>query len=208
MHSIDYNIEFAHIYVDDEFSAEQVESIEILRNLIVNLSNQEENFVTTILIDDYNPKENILDENDLINKIKSFNIPLDFIAYESKLNQVADKLIADLPQTLLRVEGKKNIFLEINNKSIKLRDNLGFLLKNTCTLLTASWLLCRLGKYRLPDGAIRNLSGKTFEASRIVTILPEKYRKSESRALDIIRALGNHDLLKHIEYRFFNDKAE
>ena len=206
MYPVEYNIEFAHIYADQKFGNEQIRSIEILRDLINSLRKQGKSFVTTVLIDDYNPKKNNLDENAFVNKIKSLNIPLDFIAYESKLNQIGDKLIADLPRQLLRVEGKKNIFLEINNKSIKLRDSIGFQLKNTCTLLTASWLLCRLGIYKIPSDSINRLNKVgTFEANKIITILPEKYRKSESRALDIIKSLGKDDILKHIEYRLFKD---
>ena len=206
MYPVEYNIEFAHIYADQKFGNEQIRSIEILRDLINSLQKQGKSFVTTVLIDDYNPKKNNLDENAFVNKIKSLNIPLDFIAYESKLNQIGDKLIADLPRQLLRVEGKKNIFLEINNKSIKLRDSIGFQLKNTCTLLTASWLLCRLGIYKIPSDSINRLNKVgTFEANKIITILPEKYRKSESRALDIIKSLGKDDILKHIEYRLFKD---
>lgn len=207
MQSVDYNIEFAHIYSDQKFGNEQEKSIEVLSGVINDLQSQGKSFVTTVLIDEYNPKTCVLNENDFVNKIKSFGIPLDFVAYESKLSEIVSRLIADLPKSNLEVdylgEGKHSLFLKTENKKHKLRENFGFSHKNTCALLTSCWLLCRLGVYRIPDDAVRRFGEKAFEAKKLITVLPEKYKNSEDKALKIIKASGRKEILKNIEYRFF-----
>lgn len=203
-----YNIEFAHIYADRDFSSEQIKSVENLKNLMKKLKQQKENFVTSVLIDDYNSKSHSLDESNFVHTIKSYAVPVDFIAYESKLNLLADRVIEDLPKSILETRFSsdtldKAIILKTEGRSIKLRDYFESSVKNTCALLTACWLLCRLGIYVIPENGIRRLNTRSFEGNNIITILPKKYEYNEYKALAIIRALGRKELLKKIEYIFF-----
>lgn len=208
MNLSDYNIEFAHIYADQNFDSEQIESIEVLKKTIAKLIHQKKSFSTSVLIDDYNPQCRNLRENNFINVIKSYNIPLDFLAYESQLSLISDRVVDDLPKSSLRIKhaddaDRRMLVLESDNGDITLRHYYESYSKNTCALLTACWLLCRLGVYSIPHTAIKNLTTNPFQGKKIITILPKKYEKNENKALEIIRILGKVNILEDIKYVFF-----
>ena len=198
---VDYNIEFAHIYADKEFGDEQRKSINFLKKTIENLKRKNKSFVTCILIDEINPKEITLNESEFLKKVLSFEIPLDFIAYESKLSSIADKIIKELPKEFLHKESFNNkqvLLLVKDNLKIGLKDYPG---KHSCSLLIVAWILCRLGYYKVPS--LKNLNENSFNANKLITILPKKYRKTEDKVLDILRSTKYSRVLKNLEYKFF-----
>ncbi len=193
----DYNIEFAHIYADKEFGKEQEKSIEILKKITEDLTSRDKTFVTCILIDEFSPKEKTLDEDEFLGEIIERGAKIGFIYYESNLQDNAKKLIKLIDKSRLKVEkfsGKDVIILD---SKIGLTDKEG---KPTCSLLIATWILGRLGVHKLD---LKDSTRKLFEAKKVITILPEKYKTSEAKALEIIKATKFKDQVKNIHYKFF-----
>lgn len=198
---VDYNVEFAHIYADKEFGDEQRKSIDLLKLVIKDLQKKNKSFVTCILIDEISPEKITLNESDFLKKTLSYKIPLDFVAYESKLSSIADKIIKELPKELLHKESfndKEVLLLIKDNLKIGLKDYPG---KHSCSLLIAAWILCRLGYYKAPN--LKNLTGNSFNANKLITILPKRYRKTEDKVLNILKITKYNHILKNLEYKFF-----
>src|SRR3989344_1890712 len=168
-----YNIEFAHIYADKNFGDEQERSINVLKSLIKELEFQKSEFVTCILIDEVSPEKITLDEKEFINNVLKYNVPIDFLAYESKLAPVAEELIKEIPKEDInkeRFNDREVILLRKGKDKIGLKESSG---KYSCSLLIAAWVLCRLGVYKLPDSAVKSRTLKEFIADKIITVLPE-----------------------------------
>jgi hypothetical protein len=205
----DYNIEFAHIYADEHFGPEQQESMQILKKVISRLEKEGKSYVTTVLIDDFNPVNFRFDEKKLLATIAKAGVAVDFIGYESRLGSVSDKLIREIPKAKLKLElfhkPQKEVLLFDGKKKIGLREHFPFMYRHTCSLLSASWTLCRLGAYPLPRNAVKNLTNKRFTAERTITILQRKYQDGEHRVLEIIESTKFKPLLKSMEYEFFGD---
>ena len=179
---VDYNIEFAHIYGNGEFNEEHIKSVKIARELIEKLKKENKSFVACILIDEFHA-EKILNEEEIVNKAKDYGVYVDFIAYESKLGPIASKIIS-----------------EVKIKTSSLKNNNG---DHSCALLASSWHLARLGKHKLPENAIKKINNKPFEAKKIITILPKKYKPVEEKALNIIKLTKYKNSGKKIKYIFF-----
>jgi hypothetical protein len=197
----DYNIEFAHIYADKKFGEEQQKSIEILKKTLKKLKNN--SIVTCILIDEISPEKNSLNFEMFKQKILSFNVPLDYVAYESTLSTVAEWIMGQIPAAHLKTEkfGKKEVILLVNhNVKIGLKEKSG---KYSCSLLIAAWILCRLGLCKSNTPVMDKLSQKPFEAKELITILPEKYRKTEHKVWEILKISNFKDSLDKLEYIFF-----
>lgn len=191
---MDYNIEFAHIYADEAFGSEQEKSINALKEVISELNGK--SFVTCVLIDEFSPEEIKLDFDGYINEVKS-RVVVDFLAYESKLSEISDKLIKELPNLKTEMFDDKEVLLLIkDDMKIGLKSND----KPTCALLIAAWTLCRFGIYQVPD--LKNLTGKEFKADNLITILPKKYRESENKVLEILKSSRYRELVDKIQYKF------
>ncbi len=208
MNKPDYNIEFAHIYADEQFGDEQIRSIKVLKKVISNLNKNNKSFVISVLIDEFHPVVFKLNENEMIKEFLKYNVAVDFIGYESKLGVVADEIINYLPKSMLKLEHfnkpeKEALVLENHNSKIGLREEFEFAYRHTCALLSASWSMCRLGIQKIPQDAVRSLSNKTFEAHKVITILPEKYRAVEDKVIEIIKSTKFKSATKDIEYEFF-----
>lgn len=192
MSNSDYSIEFAHIYADEVFGDEQAKSIDIAKEVIESLKEQRRSFVTSILIDDYNPSELTLDEEEFLKWVRSFGIDIDFVGHEAGFAPISDALLTEIPKSKLKLEyfhgHQKNVLLLHGKHNIGLKEYRGKLTKHTCSILSAAWTLCRLGIYKSPSGSITSLSGKPFSANKIITILPEKYKEGENKVLDIIKS--------------------
>ena len=100
----DYNLEFAHIYADEQFGPEQAKGVACANEVMTRLSAAGKTFVTTVLIDEFNPAHNTLDENEFIVQLKVNNTPIDFIGYESRFTTVADTIIRELPTSMLTLK--------------------------------------------------------------------------------------------------------
>jgi hypothetical protein len=204
----EYNIEFAHIYADEDFGKEQIKSMEILKHVLVRLQKEKKTYVISILIDEFHPTRCTIDEESIVEVCKRNGIAIDFIGYESKLDKVANKVIKGLPRPLLTIEHfhqpeKEVLVLQEHHEHIGLTEHVKCTYRHTCAVLSASWTLCRLGKFSTPPNAIRRLTNKQFTAKNVITILPEKYRAVEDKVLEIINTTKDKCLIKKIEYEFF-----
>ncbi len=197
----DFNIEFAHIYADQEFGKEQVNSISKLKIIEKELEENKKSFVAGVLIDDYSPIVCTLDENDFLEKIKKSGVSPDFIAHESELSGIADSVISSIPENLLetqKFQDKEVLLLIKDGKRIGLKDGSG---KHTCSVLIAAWTLVRFGRYELDS--MKKFSSKEFKANQLITILPTKYEETEQKVIDILEVTKYQDLIKNIRYEFF-----
>ena len=205
----DYNLEFAHIYADEQFGPEQAKGLARANEIIAKLSAEGKTFVTSVLIDEFNPVVNTLDENEFIVQLRVNNTPVDFIGYESYFTSIADLIIRELPTSMLTLKHFHNpdkSVLMLQDGPIKIGlEQTKPKLKHTCAILSAAWTLCRLGVHPLPDGALKQLTrGQKFVAKKTITILPEKYRAGEERVLEIIKNLPYANRLPDIQYEFFS----
>jgi len=198
---LDYNIEFAHIYLDQEFSEEQRNSIPIAKKLIEKLKSKNETYSLGIMIDDFSPINIILDSKSYIEALR-MEIDFDYVAYESQLSMYSFKFISELPSELISIKSINNI----NVKTFHKKDlNIGLITKDnkpSCSLLVAIWYLSRLGVYGMP-AKTQLQNSKEFIAKKIITILPEKYKETEEKVLVLIANTKYNIYLDRIEYIYY-----
>ncbi len=199
--TMDYNIEFAHIYVDQNPSEEQMQSIARLKSRTEQLREDGKSYTTVILIDEFSPQRTILDVEAYIERTKK-DAELDFVAFESQLAMFTYKFLAELPQELIVSKKVGNVETKtfVNGAtSIGLitHDN-----KPSCTLLIAIWYLVRFGVYGIP-AKTRKFSSSSFAAQRLLTILSKKYEDGEYKVLELLKHTKFKEMIPRIEYEFF-----
>ncbi|MCA9332125.1 hypothetical protein KC968_04275 [Candidatus Saccharibacteria bacterium] len=163
-----YSVEYFHIYTDEIINDSHKASLNYLREA---LKAWKINHELIVLIDNYNPENHILSEDDIFDYLNGEGFSPDFFAFEADMVEVAESLVNSLSDKRL----KKNYTRYIKDKQ-----------KYPCSLLTASWYLMRLGKY--PHARkIRSTKHKAFKnADRLINILPLDYKEVETRARKIV----------------------
>lgn len=200
-----YHIEFAHCYADDTFSQEHSHAVTELKKYLANRVG-DSSCITSVLIDEFNPEHATLDIPAFISMLQKSDAPVDFVAYESKFQDIADQLIAEIPRTELRFEhfhGRAVMMFDGKRKTIGLKEFSTTRQKHTCAILSAAWTLCRLGAYDFPAGSITDHTTKKPRAKKIVTILPETYRATEEKMKQIISSTRFAPLLERVEHVYF-----
>lgn len=183
---VDYNIEFAHIYVNEDFNREHFEAAIRTKQATKNIVQLGKSYVLTVLIDDYNPSDEILDTQVFLQKLESLKVKPDYVIYESKLVYFQDLLLD-------RMNGKiKKKYENYINKQRKC----------PCSFLVAVWHLLRLGVFS-EEKIISNKQDKPFSAKRTITILPRRYESVERKAISIINSTAFCEHIKNIEHIFF-----
>lgn len=181
-----YSIEFFHVYSDEQIKEEHLKSIEYLKTLQrvwdINMSR-------IVMLDDYNPKEHILNIDEVINFTTTKGVGPHFWALESSLVKNAETLLDQVTDKKL----KKNYSSYINNHN-----------KFPCSLLTASWYLTRMGLLD-SKGVIHGVSRKRFKpADRLINILPAEYKPVELRALKLIEKSPYKGYVHKIQDLFYD----
>ena len=185
----DYNIEYAHIYADERFGIEQERSIKKLKKIINQLKQKNKSYVLAVLVDEYNAVRYILNIKNYLEKLKKLDAEPDFIGFESRLAPCKNLILREMKGKI-----KKNYQNYIKKHK-----------KLPCSLLVAVWHLKRLGLIETKRGDLNCLNKKkSFIARNIITILPEKYRKVEERALEIIKSTKFKRYSDNIINIFFN----
>jgi len=200
MRYTDYSIEFAHIYLDQKFNTEHKKSILLLKKIKRKLKKRGKNFITLVMIDDYNAKRHVLNVEKFIENLIKLKAKPDFIIFESKLAKNINKI------------------LELMSNKIK-RDYLKYIKthnKIPCSLFLAVWYLTRFGKFdykyliknNLIDNIIKKKNGEVkknnvFFAKKLINILPRKYEKVEEKAKKIILSTKYANLIDDIENIFY-----
>lgn len=181
----DYNVEFAHIYSDEQFSKEQLLSIERAKVVAKDIAAKKAAFV--VLVDNYNPKEvDALNIQDYISTVeKFFSSKIAFVALEADLCKGAMALHNEMQGRLQKSYGS---YIEKRKKI-------------PCSLLTAYWYLVRLGVYSPPQEFDREWR---YSAKRIINILPDKYIDIEKKTCKIIENTKHKNVVGKIESIFFN----
>lgn len=184
------DIEFAHIYTDEQYSMEQEISIELLNNLLLLKADSYRLPRLCILIDDYNPLTHELNIDEFIGRVESkIKSRIDVVALESKLVGPVNELIENLKP------GEK----------VKVSEYIKKKGKYPCSLLSACWYLIRLGVIRPVDNLffLRNEPVNFSSTTKIINLLPMKYKKTEESALDIIKKSNFKEVIPRIESIFY-----
>ncbi len=186
---VDYNIEYSHIYTDEEFGFEQRKSIKILKNVTERLKRAKKSYVLTVLIDEYNSIEPTLSIKNFLGYLEKFKAKPDFVCYESQLVSSYKLLLKKMIPSLR----KKYVKYIEKHKKIP------------CSFLIALSYLKRLGLLKIRGPELDSLKepSQPFVAKKIITILPRKYQAVEMKALKIIEATRFKRYLENILNIFF-----
>lgn len=185
---VDYNIEYAHIYSNEFFGKEQKESIKELHKAIKRLKKLKKTYVLTVLIDEYNPTEHLLDTEKFLATLEKLNAKPHFLMFESHLARYKDLLLEKM-NGKIKKEYKK--YIKKHNKV-------------PCSFLIAAWHLKRLGLLKSKNSRLQQLTEKKqFTANKIITILPKKYQGVELKTIEIIESTDFKRQVTNIAHIFF-----
>lgn len=186
---VDYNIEYAHIYSDEQLGQEQISSIEKTKEIIKDLEKNRKTYSLVVLIDDYHPDKTKFNQKKFIGNLKSLGLMPDYISMESKLVDYKEDILNLLPNKEVR---------EINKYHQKKK-------KLNCSFLITGWYLLRLGLLPVKKKTLINVSlkKKPFCGHKIINVLDSKYIESEAHAYRIIEKSifkKNIDKIENIFY--------
>lgn len=187
MKKVDYNIEFAHIYTNENFAEEHYAATKIARDKIKELESQGKTCSATILIDNYNSTDHILDVPKFVEELEEIGVKPDFTMFEADLAKYKDKCLALMNGKLKKQYSK---YIESNGKC-------------PCSFLVAVWHLARLGVFKIESSTRNHPTDKPFVGRRIITILPKRYGAIEKKAHDIIKSTPFALELARMENIFF-----
>lgn len=181
MEKIDFNIEYAHIYSDEEFGQEHRDSLAVLELVLEVIRGAGQSYNLNLLIDEYHPDINNLDINSFVNKLANKGFSPDYLYMESELHKDIHLFISSLT---------RDKYIEDYEKYLKKKD------KSPCSYLIASWYLKRLGVLPIDNLQKVTETTKPFCGKKIINILDEKYKENENRAIDLIR---NSTYAQHVD---------
>jgi len=185
----DYNIEFAHIYSDQQFNKEHEASIEKLKVVIKDLEKNNKTFNLSVLIDEYNPSKHKLSIDQFVKQLENYGIKIDYVGLESKLGIYKDQTLQEIKP---KIQREYVMYIENNNKI-------------PCSMLSVIWYLMRLGYLPAKKDVFYKYSSlKDFPTKKIINILPTYYQEVENKSLKIIQNSRFHDRINDIEYKYFD----
>jgi hypothetical protein len=186
-------VEYFHIYSDEKIERRHQVGLDHLKSL-----EQSWNFEydKIILIDNYNPVEEITTACAVLEYLADHGALPDYWAYEKDMVVNATLLLESIESPKLKRSYEKYI---LNHN------------KYPCSLLTASWYLTRLGK--LPFEEIISSTKKDHKESfkpsvRLVNILPTGYKPIEERARKIILKSPHKSEVNNIQNLFYLTGSE
>jgi hypothetical protein len=183
-------IEYAHIYTNQCFSGEHIESIRRLQQYESSIDRRNVVIRRIILLDDYSPAkapDKEMTETFLLELAKYDALP-DLILAESALVPYCQDVVSMIGDKRL----KRRLVRYIESRG-----------KFPCSLFIAAWYLLRLGAFGKPT--LLCLLGQTEDlfTDRLMTILPNKFESPETEALEIIKSTESSELLRLIQHQFF-----
>jgi len=186
---VDYNIEYAHIYSDQQFGREHIAAIKKTKQIINKLARRRKTYTLTVLIDEYHPEGGGLDWRDFIVELERRGLAPDYVGFESKLAGYRKLLLEVLP----------------SKDAIKFEKYFAKRAKLMCSFLIAGWYLARLGIFPIKHKLIRQTSKKRkpFRAKKIINILDKKYKRTEDVVFRIIAKTPFKDYVKDIEQVYY-----
>lgn len=166
------SVEISHIYLDQIFSKEQIDSIEILKN---TSDTWDFSFETVVLLDDYNIEKIKTSPLDVIKKLSTHGVNPEHWALEKDLVKYAEEFLDKYVETP-RVHRQYTSYIEREGKY-------------PCSLLTSIWYLIRLGHIKDSKKIIHSKKGRVFKPSKkIINILPEYLEPVEKTTSKLIKA--------------------
>ena len=191
MEKVKYSIEYAHIYADEQFSPEHRAATEELSRVLGAFHPRNDTYALAVLIDDYNPAQHTLKQDEFIGHLTALGARPDYIGLEAKLVAYKDHLVNAITKPKVRREYQRYL-----DRRPKL----------PCSFLVAIWYLIRLDAISSTDSAVYRKVGSTsvaFGAHRLINILPHYFRAVEDQAMSLIRATSYRDRADDISARFY-----
>lgn len=179
----DMTVEFSHVYSDETLGPTHLSSIQRAYHELRRLRDQGKTTLSLVLLDDIHVTTKRFTAEDIRAEIHRHGGHVDAIVLESDVTRGVETLLLGLPEGKLSIESfrrerKRALFLETESGRV----SLGSFRKNsfdaTCALLVATWHLARLGEIPVPGIPVGRSS---------LSILEERYRKVEEKALRVIR---------------------
>ena len=180
----DASIEYAHIYTNNKIGDEHKLSVEILSNLYKEKSDDKKSISLVVMVDDYSFPDPTFDYKEFSLWLADNGFKPDLIIRESQLIPVCDEVLKLVKDTTMQ----EQLVDYIQNK------------KYPCSLFIAAWYLLRLGYIRSEVFEERHI------AKELINILPESFKPFEDKALEIISSTDYFDVVKKINYKFFNGR--
>lgn len=189
----DVSIEFAHVYVDEEIQPEHRTSSGLMVDARSSLVSRGQCVSTVILVDDYNPQEDVLDIDSFLAALEESGGGADWVLSEAGLVPAAEEFVGSLTPREQRGH------LRYARSSGKF----------ACSLLVASLYLVRLGALEVPpDATLRAGPGEVpLVADALHNLLHERFHGAERRAARLLQASPFADLLGQIVDVFHDDVA-
>lgn len=112
MESVDYNIEYAHIYSSDLNGnlSNVSRNIEKTKVLLETLNNKSSSYSLSVLVDDYSEDQSPIPSSEIFELFFSLGLSPDNVVMESEMIKEADSLIKNLPEKFLIQEENRYIF--------------------------------------------------------------------------------------------------
>lgn len=168
------SVEYAHIYTDQQFSAQQEEGV---RQLHAFLAGQPANTIITkvVLIDDYSPgiTRTHFDVRAFTAELERLNAAPDVL--------VAESALVDYCRQTLQMVGDKKLRKQLLHYYESRQ-------KYPCSLFVAAWYLLRLGAFGRPKVDCLIGQPELLLADQLVIILPDSFTTPEEQAMEIIKS--------------------
>lgn len=199
MVTCDVTIECAHIYADERFTGAHARSVAIARRESRRCMAQGRTVKSAVLIDDIHASGSGISPGDVARWSTQLGFGVDLVVEESTLVTGAKHVIRSLPRRDLywepfRRASKRVLFLRDGAEGIALGTIVDRRFQPTCALLISAWNLARLGAFPV-EGMVT--------AWTATSVLEERYRGVEMKALRIIEASRYATLATRISHIFY-----
>ncbi len=186
----DYSVEISHIYINETFSSEHRDSIKKFHKYRQHV---EGSCNSVVLIDNYNPSENLLDLQDFMQKLADNDATPDFLGLEANMAPYKEEMLAAITDKRLY----KSYARYIDAKE-----------KLPCSFMTAIWYLIRLGEFDPGPAQIEQIGDKAFRPSKyLINILPERFRAVEAKTLELLANSTYGDKAYNVDFIFYNSQS-
>jgi hypothetical protein len=182
-------IEYAHIYIDEQFGYEHVQSLLVLKQVEESIR-ADADVRRIVLIDDYNPPKSSyrLNIDSLMRAFADNNATPDVVVAESALEPYCAAVIEMIDSS--KLQSSLNRYRQSTERY-------------PCSLFIAAWYLLRLGVFGQPSLATVRGEAKDLYTDSLVTILPNAFQTPENKALEIIKNSKFHQLIGLIKVQYF-----
>ena len=197
--SYDVSVEFSHIYGDQHISQSHRLGAECFSTEVSKLRNEGKSISSLVLVDDVHVSKFTISLEDFKQELAKHGGVVDAFVLESQLLSTFKTLLRNLPKDQLyyqpfRAATKRVLFLKTPEGPVALGDIANRKFKPTCALLVATWNLARLGVVPVEGIPVAQYS---------LSILEDKFREIEMKALRIIKASNFSSEAERIGHSFY-----